>query len=84
MISRRAHSGAAGDLAGKIATVQLEAARAEFGTYVEIENGYHSNPAFRGLVDRDQPQVAREIRNGRLAAVLLERLSAWKAEAGEP
>lgn len=79
---RAAFSGRAGDLAQAIADSQLEGVRADFAEFVRLENAYHSDEATRELVDRNEPVIARWLRNGRLAAAFYERLAVWRREAG--
>lgn len=83
VLYRRAFSGRAGQLCQAIADSQLEGVRADFADYVRAENAYNADAATRELVDRDEPVIARWIRNGRLAAAFYERLVIWRGEAGE-
>lgn len=79
---RAAFSGRAGDLAGKIADVQLEAVRADFERFVAIENRWSVDHWFRALLDSTRPELAYLMRNGRLGAALQERLTVWRRELG--
>ena len=83
MIARIAHSGRLGEVAQRVAEDQLELAQTRVRLYLAIETRYSIDELFRKRIDRLAPALARSIRNGRLFAALLERLSAWKPAAGQ-
>lgn len=61
---------------------ELAAAEWKIWEFYRLELSYKTQPLTRALVDADDPELGRSIRNGRLEAGLLERCAYWRGRLG--